>query len=321
MQTRRATRVAVHPALGAEALAPLPRWFVHAVLLLLPVDTRLRCSEVSRAWRALLADKSLWECIDLSLASGCSRFSLLLFRTTVAKAGGTLRSLDVTGRRASGISSQKLHSIAKLNAATLKDLRIYTHTHYSTHAVGALLRAAPSLDVLEVGVYCNVRDARLMLRNEAPFAARAAGALRLRELNVFFVTPEHFTDGFLADLRGHTALETLWLQRAPLLAAAAVGAVVDAAVALRLSALQLLHCSCRRDALPHLARLIAAGHLRELVIADADASLFEGDAGGVAAFCAAARASHLTTFEVISHLGGIPPAVAETTAFIAARGQ
>ena len=31
-------------------LSPLPRCFVHAVFLRLPVDARLRCAEVSRAW-------------------------------------------------------------------------------------------------------------------------------------------------------------------------------------------------------------------------------------------------------------------------------
>ena len=40
-------------------LLALPRPLAAAIFALVPVDTRLRCSEVSRAWRALLADKSL----------------------------------------------------------------------------------------------------------------------------------------------------------------------------------------------------------------------------------------------------------------------
>ena len=46
-------------ALPNTVFSPLPRCFVSAVFLLIPVDTRLRCSEVDRAWRALLADTSL----------------------------------------------------------------------------------------------------------------------------------------------------------------------------------------------------------------------------------------------------------------------
>ena len=74
-------------------LSPLPRCFVHAVLLLLPVDTRLRCCEVSWAWRALLADTTLWACINLRASSGVQRFSEALLRADVAKAGGQLRAL------------------------------------------------------------------------------------------------------------------------------------------------------------------------------------------------------------------------------------
>ena len=79
-------------------LSPLPHWFVHAVLLLLPVDTRLRCCEVSRAWRALLADTTLWTRISLRASTGVARFSEALLRAAVAKAGGQLRALDITGQ-------------------------------------------------------------------------------------------------------------------------------------------------------------------------------------------------------------------------------
>ena len=77
-------------------LSPLPRCFVRAVLLLLPVDTRLRCSEVSRASRALLADSTFWKRIDLRSTS-VARFSEALLRAALAKASGQLRALDITG--------------------------------------------------------------------------------------------------------------------------------------------------------------------------------------------------------------------------------
>ena len=80
-------------------LLALPRPLALAIFALLPVDTRLRCIEVSRAWRALLADTSFWASVNLSsVDSGVARFSLPLFRAAVAKAGGQLRALDLTGR-------------------------------------------------------------------------------------------------------------------------------------------------------------------------------------------------------------------------------
>ena len=51
-------------------LDALPPTVVHKIFLLLPVDARLRCSEVCRAWRALIADPVLWQRLDLSTTSG-----------------------------------------------------------------------------------------------------------------------------------------------------------------------------------------------------------------------------------------------------------
>ena len=72
-------------------LLALPRPLMLVIFFLLPVDTRLRCSEVNRAWRTLLVDTNFWECLSLR-AGGVARFSVLLFRAAVAKAGGQLRA-------------------------------------------------------------------------------------------------------------------------------------------------------------------------------------------------------------------------------------
>ena len=45
--------------LAATALLPLPLPIVLRIFALLPVDCRLRCAEVCRAWRAALAERSL----------------------------------------------------------------------------------------------------------------------------------------------------------------------------------------------------------------------------------------------------------------------
>ena len=110
--------------LADTVLSPLPRCFVRAVFLLLPVDTRLRCGEVSRAWRALLVDTTLWSCLDLSISAGLSRFSTALFRTAVSKAGGQLRVLDVSGRNTSTLPIDTLRDALASNATTLKELRV-----------------------------------------------------------------------------------------------------------------------------------------------------------------------------------------------------
>ena len=113
----------------------LPRCFVRAVFTLLPVDTRLRCSEVSRAWRALLDDTTLWACISLCTSSGMARFSLPLLRAAVAKAGGQLRALDI--RRPTFnfslhevlLLNRLLLEIVVANAATLTELLMDTESY------------------------------------------------------------------------------------------------------------------------------------------------------------------------------------------------
>ena len=80
-------------------LLALPRPLVLAIFALLPVDTRLRCSEVKRSWRALLADTTLFAFLDLSSSSGLKYCSWPLLRAAAAKAGGQLRALDITGQK------------------------------------------------------------------------------------------------------------------------------------------------------------------------------------------------------------------------------
>ena len=101
------------PSLGAPHrlldLLLLPRPLALAIFALLPVDTRLRCCEVSRAWRALLADTTFFERSDLHASSDLARFSLPLLRAAVAKAGGQLRVLDISVQ---GSSSYRYGGVA-----------------------------------------------------------------------------------------------------------------------------------------------------------------------------------------------------------------
>jgi hypothetical protein len=48
----------------------VPEEALRVLFLLLPVDARARAACVCRAWRAFLADVSLWHVLDLTPAGG-----------------------------------------------------------------------------------------------------------------------------------------------------------------------------------------------------------------------------------------------------------
>ena len=156
-------------------LLALPRPLVFAIFALLPVDTRLRCSEVSRAWRALLSHKSFWENLDLSVCSGLRYFSASMLRAAVAKAGGQLRALDVTGQpklRRWDISI--LCTAVAANATTRTELRVFLMEKFENiHTVEVILEAAPAVKLFEasVSIEGSCHSARAMLRKKPPFQA------------------------------------------------------------------------------------------------------------------------------------------------------
>lgn len=120
----RAARAAAPSVSGDDALSPLPRDFLRSVFLRVPVQTRTHCMLVSRAWNVLLSDPSFWSTVDLSLRSGVPRFNRALFQSVVAKARGSLRDLDVTGRAQHGsFSRTHLYAAATDNATSLTNLR------------------------------------------------------------------------------------------------------------------------------------------------------------------------------------------------------
>ena len=152
-------------------LSHLPRCFVHAVFLRLPVDARLRCAEVSRAWRALLADTTLWSSLELSAFSGITRFSPPLFRAAVTKAGGKLRTLDVSGvciyghidERVdkSSLSFGVLRAAVASNSSTLVELRTQSRLHwFLVSDVRLLVAATPLLQRFELDLCFDGQPAR-----------------------------------------------------------------------------------------------------------------------------------------------------------------
>ncbi len=101
-----------------------------------------------------------------------------------------------------------------------------------------------------------------MLRNEPPF-----GPLRVRQLSVSAIV--RTADAVLAlaaDLAAHASLTSVWLYNAPLDAPGALDAVVDAALARRLSSVWLSNCNLWPASAPALARLLGSDTLTELYI-------------------------------------------------------
>ena len=303
-------------------LFPLPRWFVHAVFLLLPVDTRLRCREVNRAWRGLLDDTTFWARIDASVSSGLRRFSEALLRAAVAKAGGQLRALDITGRNFVVFNRLNvlLLEVAAANAATLTELRVATVQFWSAGLVRALLETARQCLLLDASVSIT-RDrqvARAMLRNEPPFQA-----LRVRRLWIFRWNVSADVVALASDLCCHASLEELVLRDAALDTAAAIGAVVEACVALRLRSLELGGCRFAPATLPQLTRLVVAGGARQLIINNDNhngVALFDEAHESTRLFVDAVRASAMTKLQLVG-VGVLPVSVAEAAAFINARRQ
>jgi hypothetical protein len=88
MPPRRSARVAAGAAATAAPLAPLPQSLVRAVFARVPVDTRLRCREVSHGWCDTLSDAAFWTELDLSDGSGVvARVTPKLLRAAARLAG------------------------------------------------------------------------------------------------------------------------------------------------------------------------------------------------------------------------------------------
>jgi hypothetical protein len=258
-----------------DPFAALPHALALAVCALLPVDQRLRCSEVCRGWRALLSDASLWLRLDLSAASGVARSSDALLRAAAVRAAGGLQALDLTG--CSRVSFGALSTVAAENSAALVELRIAALRDtwpealaLSIQQLQQLLEAAPQLRVLEADARCHgVEEARRLLRNEAPFALPRVHKLLLAGLAGAAVP------SFAEDAAAHASLTGVKLVRAGLRMPAALDAVVDAALQLRLTYLDLYNCRLEPASVPSLARLLGGNALRTLVVEGEPATLVD----------------------------------------------
>jgi len=151
------------------------------------VDSRLRCREVCRGWRAFLTDARHWQVLDLSLSSGVARRSLALLRAASVLAQGTLRELDVSGwfnmavgEDEEAFRNEQLLPVLRANAASLLELRAWLPvdseggTVTSTLGVEFLLAAAPRLHLLELDVYLEGWERTLKDSSRACYLSRSS---------------------------------------------------------------------------------------------------------------------------------------------------
>jgi hypothetical protein len=248
------------PDTRADPCAALPHTLALRLFGDLTLEERLRCREVCRGWSATLADHTLWLRLDLTRADGAACSEALL-RAATARAGGQLQALRLTC--AVYNTFEALLSVAAANNTTLQELRVHAnapHTSLRVANLRALLCAAPQLHMLEADVYAfNMDEAHQLLRNNPPF-----GPLRVRQ---FAMQPrDGDTVPLTADVAAHVWLTGLHLRFAHLNDRPALDAVVDAALARRLSAVQLHDSHLSPASAPALVRLLAGNALLELSI-------------------------------------------------------
>jgi hypothetical protein len=278
---------------GGDPFAALPHALALAIFLCLTVEERLRCIEVCRGWRATLDDHVAWMQLDLTRADGGECTEALL-RAATSRAGGQLCSLHL----ACGDALQdSLCAIAAGNAATLLELRISAPVdeECSIQHLEAFLRAAPQLRILEADVYCRtVAEAHHVLCNEPPF-----GPLRVLRFNMWRCNDADAIVALAADVAAHASLTSVVLYGASLDDPAALDAVVDAALARRLSSVRLTDCSLSPASAPVLARLLGGDTLAELHIDNGFEQLLDAPAAALLANALRANTS-LTTLSLDS---------------------
>ena len=293
-------------ALGLAALptfAALPPALTLRIFLAVPVDTRLRCREVSRAWRdALSAEHALWTHLDLSATSGVAHFSVALLQAAAARADGGLVSLDVphTYER-----HDALMAVCAAHGRTLRELRLEPSS-VSAAQLSALLRAAPSLQLLETNSrFEHATEARQVLRRDGHFAP-----VRLRAVSLAgaLVDDERLFE-FTAACGAHASLRRVALLGALSGSHTALEAVVDAALAAQVEELRLDYVGPTRNSgvnaasAPALARLLSSSTwLRRVEVCNAVGVPLE-DSPAAQALGAALRANRTLRCLVLSSVG------------------
>ena len=291
--------VEASPCVG---FASLPRFLALDIFARLPADARLLLALVSPSWRALVAEPSLWACVDLSETSGVTRPSDALLLACSAKARGGMHSLYVCGRvfavdedypeLVPPFSLATLLTTLQDNAHSLRHLRALCPplegllwkyfngdtkedpTPHSTEVLDDLLHAAPGLTRVDVDMSVDEFDVSI-LRN---------GVVSLRRLHVR--TAPARIPAFLADARRCVSLSELEL-RGPL-DEPDIEKLTDFALNKHLTALSFFDNELTPAAMPSLTRLLSGKNLTTLHVYNNKEVLVPSPA-----FCAAVAAAPL----------------------------
>ena len=259
----------------------LPQALAHRIWAFLPFDTRLRCREVCPAWRDALNDAALWARLDFAETSPrVVRVREPLVDAAVARAQGMLAELSAPREL---ITQDTVLEVLRANSRALRVLKrlgsgydAMRNDLENPETLAILLRAAPQLQILEADANGTYTDACAFLRNEdafCPLRLRNLMAVEFREL-VGGVIPRGFGQQKavkeLIELLGntdlHPSLKGFGICRAALDDDTMLGALVDAALARRLSSLRLWMCHLTPASIPAIARVLGSGALRELAI-------------------------------------------------------
>ena len=308
MPPRRSARLAAAASNGPrDALTVLPLALPHALATrvwnAVPCDARLRYREVCRAWRDALAEPRAWAELKLTAADGLSvAVTPALLRGFAARAGGRLERLYVAYPRA---LQEELHAellaVVAANAGSLRLLRIERGAEliYAMQ-LEPLLRAVSRQCVVEADAYAGFAMTGPLMRCEPPFQA-----LRLRSLVVYgggAGMPTADVAAFSAQLPAHASLRALSLWHMPLDTLAALDAVVEAALTLRLSKLELVGCLLGPASAVALSRLLRGGALRKVTLHGSGFTLLDAPA---AALLAGALRSNRTLTSLQLHNVGL----------------
>jgi len=282
----------------------------------LSLDDRVRCLGVSKAWRNRLRSpdaRSLWSRLDVSPASGLPRLrsgameGLLRVASRVAALNGGVEILDCTGTQLTPyrLLWYVIPELARSNAGSLRELRVsQVGCNFDLEHALDVLRAAPQLRLLEADLMVNPGE-EAQLATLGTFAAA-----RVRTLSAYphyqGMLPPAFVAACLRELRDNSAcasLHGLYIGFGGFADVTALRSVVDACISHRIASLSLANGTLcdGADALPLLTRLLQAGHLLELCLADVSDrrmdgppfQLLNGEPGAVGAFADALRQSRI----------------------------
>ena len=267
----------------------LPEEALRVVMLSLPVDARARAACVCRAWRAFLADVSLWQVLDLTPAGGvvAERVTENLVRGAVARAAGRLRSFSFVGQPVWHVDRffvRLMHSdgaeLQEVNAAMWMNRRLLEE----------VLAAAPRLQVLGTGVSGPCAELLAMARNSPPY-----GPVRLSRLRLWDTVAAEAADvlALAASLASHEKLKRMDVSDLPF--ARGLTALLGVAAEQRVSHLTLIRCTLDAECTSALARLLRRGTLTTFKMSHCRGFLRDAD-------CIPILCASLRTCRTLTHL-------------------